>query len=79
MSKWEFPLYLDKEKKENPDSPVWNRSIRSLCFEWATHNVLYALGIRRSKTADVDFEYPQKWYLRFCYSVIGFLVFPFIE
>ena len=40
------------------DSKVWTRSFDSLENEWCVHNALYRLHILRSRTADVDLNYP---------------------
>ncbi len=66
-------------RAEHPESQVWNRSIRSLVREWATHNAFYALGIFRSRTAHMDLNWPQGWLFRVGYAIIGWLVWPFIK
>ena len=40
------------------DSKVWKRLFVSLEDEWCVHNALYRLHILRSRTADVDLNYP---------------------
>ena len=50
-----------------------NRSNTSMIFEWVAHNNLYKLHICRSHTKDVDFEYPQKWYFRLAWFLLGFI------
>ena len=40
------------------DSKVWKRTLASLKDEWCVHNALYRLHILRSRTADVDLNYP---------------------
>lgn len=40
------------------DSKVWMRSFDSLKNEWCVHNALYRLHLLRSRTADVDLNYP---------------------
>ena len=40
------------------DSKVWKRTLSSLKDEWCVHNALYRLHILRSRTADVDLNYP---------------------
>lgn len=54
-----------------PEHPVWKRTMKSLRREWAAHNLAYNLGIRRNKTHDADLDYPQKWYVKLLYSVVG--------
>lgn len=61
-----------------PSCQVFRRSQWSLRMEWATHNALYRLGIQRSRTKDVDLNYPQKWWVRAAYSVAGPIVWLFI-
>lgn len=72
-------IWVKQDKGGNEDSLVWLRSMNSLRREWATHNALYALGILRSHTKDVDLNYPQKWYMRLAYSIVGRLMMPFIR
>jgi hypothetical protein len=55
----------------HPTCPVWGRSERSLLREWAAHNLAYAIGIRRGKTADCDLNYEPKWYENLIYGVVG--------
>ena len=40
---------------------LWLRSLKDLEAEWGVHNVLYRLGLSRSRTKDVDLNYPQQW------------------
>ena len=63
-----------------PDSEVWKkRSIQSLEREWAVHNALHALGIYKSRTGDIDLNWPQGWIFRVGYALLGRLVWPFIK
>lgn len=81
VSKHDFEtelLWVKNDEEGNADSLVWNRSIASMRREWATHNAFYCLGILRSHTKDVDLNYPQKWYEKIGYCVVGRLVMPFI-
>ena len=47
------------------------RSDKSLIAEWRTHNRLYKLGYKRERTADVDLNYPLKWYVELAYRILG--------
>ncbi|MBQ6952580.1 MAG: hypothetical protein IJP81_01565 [Bacteroidales bacterium] len=47
--------------------------------ELAAHNALHALGIFRSRTGDVDLNWPQPWYIRLGYAILGTLAWPFIK
>lgn len=62
-----------------PNSQVWLRSLHSLKMEWCTHNLLYALGIKRCHTVDVDLNYPQEWYVKLIYAVVGPIAYLFIK
>ena len=53
------------------DSNIWLRSKKNLIKEWVSHNRLYKLGLFKSHTKDVDFEYPQKWYYKILYFILG--------
>ena len=79
IRKKDFVRELTAIRAEHPESQVWNRSIRSLVREWATHNAFYALGIFRSRTAHMDLNWPQGWLFRLGYAIIGWLVWPFIK
>ena len=74
-----FEKEINDVKEAVPDLPVWNRSMKSLRREWAAHNLAYKLGVRRSKTHDVDFDYPQTWLSKLSYWVIGGIAMLFIK
>ena len=74
-----FSRELARIKGIHPNSDVWLRSYRSMEREWATHNALYALHLFRSRTKDVDLNYPQRWYMKVAYAVVGTIVYPFIK
>lgn len=64
---------LNQLKQIMPESKVWNRSLKSLIFEWKTHNLLYELHLFRSHTTDVDLEEtPPIWQLIIFY-ICGFI------
>jgi hypothetical protein len=71
IPKSDFKRELLEIKAYCPNHPVWNRTMKSLRKEWAAHNLAYALGIKRDKTRDADLDYPQKWYVRFIYGIVG--------
>lgn len=71
-SKKQFGTVYNVLRGLYPDNAVLNnRSNYSLSCEWATHNLLYDLHIFRSRTADVDLNYPQKWYEKIGYFLVG--------
>ena len=79
VKKDDFERELLAMREEHPECLVWNRSIKSLKREWAAHNAFHALGVFRTKTADVDLDWPQKWFFRIGYAVAGAIVWPFIK
>lgn len=69
---------LEAIKVYHPECEVFKRSMFSLKCEWITHNALYALGLWKDRTKDVDLDYPcdkPEW----VYMVLGILVWPFIK
>lgn len=79
IGKRDFRKVLDEIRAARPGSDVWRRSIGSLRREWACHNALYRLGIKRSRTRDVDLNYPQNWKARLAYSLLGPLALIIIK
>lgn len=79
VSKKDFERELMAMRERHPESQVWNRSIDSLKREWAAHNAFHALGILRSQTAHTDLNWPQPWFIRVAYELIGKVVWPFIK
>ncbi len=79
VRKEDFERELLAMREAHPESLVWNRSIKSLKLEWAAHNAFHALGVFRTKTADVDLDWPQGWLMRVGYEVVGWIVWPFIK
>jgi len=54
------------------------RTMKSLVCEWIVHNFLYSLHLYRSRTKDVDLDYPSdkpEW----VYIAIGTIVKPFVR
>ncbi len=50
-------VYLCRLRNVSPEgSTLRTRPMKSLCREWAAHNLLHGLHVRRSRTANVDFE-----------------------
>ena len=79
VKKEAFARELAKIREKHPECRVWKRSLRSLKLEWAAHNALHALGIFRSRTGDADLNWPQPWYIRLGYAILGTLTWPFIK
>lgn len=75
----DFREVLCDINRENPNAFLFKvRCICGMCLEWATHNFLYKIGYQRERTQDADLDYPQKWYYKIGYSVIGVLVYPIV-
>lgn len=79
VRKEEFERELKALREQNPESQVWNRSIDSLKREWAAHNAFHAMGVFRSRTAHMDLNWPQPWFIRLGYAIIGRIAWPFIK
>lgn len=79
VSKYDMFAELESVRMETFGSGVWKRPMRELYFEICVHNALYALGIRREKTADCDLNVSLPWYARFAYKAFGMVVWPFIK
>lgn len=72
IKKKDFDESLDYLQEKCFGIPLWkSRSRWSLKCEWQVHNVLYKLGIKRERTADVDFEFKQGKLLQLEYIILG--------
>lgn len=71
VPKSRFSKELEKIRNLHPSCRLWSRSEASLKREWATHNLLYSLGMYRERTADCDLNYEQKWFVRLGYFIVG--------
>ncbi len=58
---------------------ILKRSRKSLRLEWAAHNFLYNLGIKKDKTGNVDFDFVQSGWERFLYGILGRIAWIFIK
>ena len=74
---------FDKEvgaiRNLHPTCRLWRRSDGNIKREWGVHNLMYSLGIKREKTADVDLEYEPKWYMNLFYGVVGTIALLLIK
>ena len=78
IKKKDFKPTLVAIEEREPNYAVWKRGKNQMCLEWATHNALYFCHIKRSSTASVDLNYPQPWYERWAYAIVGCIVWIFI-
>jgi len=72
-----FFIKLRKDLKDSHitmDTPLNHRSDRSLCNEWIAHNNLYILGYEVERTAHLDLNRPQKWYVKVAYWLLSRIV-----
>lgn len=68
---------IRKNKSKHPvPAPLYFRSVYSLVDEWRAHNLLYDLHLFRNHTKDVDFEYPQRWYLSIIWAFLSIFYRP---
>lgn len=59
-----------KSLYENEHNEVLdNRSIRSMIWEWKSHNLVYSLGLFRDRTRTVDINYPIPGYMNIVYFI----------
>lgn len=66
-------IVIKKLRNEFPRiSVVHDRSIFSLIIEWRAHNLLYDFGLFKSRTKDVDLNYP-KWYFHIIYFMLSLI------
>jgi len=80
VSKVLFREVLHTIRAKYPDCEIWNlRSDSSLMREWATHNLAYALGYKRDRTADVDLNFHQKWFVKVAYTIVGSIALLLIK
>ena len=56
------------------DTPFNHRSICSMVSEWKTHNNLYTLNIQPERTKSIDLDWPQKWYYKLGYWILGIII-----
>lgn len=62
---------VDAKPKHPSCLPLQKRSKRSLLREWAAHKLAYLVGFQRARTASVDLNYPQRWWVKVLYFFVG--------
>lgn len=53
------------------DSAVHKRGISDMIHEWRAHNLLYTLGIKRSRTGTVDLDLKEPTWRKIAYYVLS--------
>lgn len=74
-----FASVLAILRHRHEDCQVWLRTYKSLRKEWATHNLCYDWNIKREQTADVDLNYPQTFWEKVGYGLVGAIALIFIK
>jgi hypothetical protein len=74
-----FRTEIERIRSLHPTCRLWIRSDNSIRREWAAHNWAYSLGIKRDKTADVDLDFEQKWYVKLGYFIMGSIALLIIK
>lgn len=75
-----FQGIIEQVRRMYPGNPVLaNRSLESMKKEWCVHNWCYAHGIAKSRTKDVDLNWPQRWWVKVLFTVAGTLLWPFTK
>lgn len=74
-----FDRELNSIQALHPSSDVWKRTRKSIKREWSAHNGLYMIGYKRDHTKDVDLDYPQTFWEKFKFTVVGIAFWPFID
>lgn len=64
---------INQFRSDQNASKYMKRTNKSYAYEWAAHNLFYNLGLFKDRTAHVDLEYPQKWYMSIGYYIFGFI------
>jgi hypothetical protein len=80
ISKHQFDKILNDIVSKYPNHIViQNRNIKSIKNEWAVHNLLYALHIKRTRTGSVDINWPINKYASLLYNILGPISLLFIR
>ena len=80
VKKKDFKKFYKEIRDRFPENVVMTkRKDCGMNMEWATHNFLYNLKIKRDHTTDVDINYPLKWYAKLGYALVGPIAWIFIK
>lgn len=71
-SREEVKDFVKDAKPKHPSClPLQKRSTGSLLREWAAHKLAYLCNFKPERTASVDLNYPQRWWVKVLYFVVG--------
>lgn len=75
-SPWDMKSILYYIKAKTTDEYAVNkRSVSGMIYEWRVHNLLYGLGLLKSRTKDVDLNTDVPWYIKIVYTILS-LFYP---
>lgn len=63
-----------KHLLETVEGLAEKRSEKSLLNEWKAHNIFYQHGWWQDHTADVDFEFKQKWFYKLAWWLVAHIM-----
>lgn len=56
------------------DGLAEHRTAKSMLNEWKAHNIFYQHGWWQDHTADVDFEFKQKWFYKLAWWLVAHIM-----
>ena len=69
---------IKKIRVASPENYAINRRNEfSMVNEWRAHNLLYTLGIEKRRTASVDLNIGQPWYINLAYTIVSLFYLHF--
>lgn len=79
VSKKDFNTILNWLKNDvDTLDRLHERTIKSMRYEWAVHNLAYSLHIEEERSKDVDLNYHQEWWIKVLYGILGRIAVLFI-
>lgn len=82
VSKKDFEVCLDDLRSRYDVTVFRKRNNKSMTDEWACHNFIYNIDIFnlfRSRTKNVDMQYPLTWWEKIVYPCVGWFCKIFIK
>lgn len=75
-SDMEYILHKIKANASNKYA-INKRGIPSMIREWRVHNLLYSIGLFKTRTKDVDLNIGDPWYIKTLYFILSPLYLNF--
>lgn len=66
-------IALIRTAVHDKNTAIHKRSVNSMIHEWRAHNLLYSLGIKKSRTGSTDLEANQPRYMKIAYFILSLL------